>query len=117
MYERHLFVYHGSDGAESMIAVIFDPKTNKVIMTVVPDSDAALADPAFNPPGFAQLRLDGSIYSATDMTTLAAVLDAVNPSGKELRQITEADAAKVADDAAAAQKIKDIAAGVTPGYK
>ena len=43
--------------AHTQDAIVYDPATNYLQMIIIPDDDAQLADPAFNPPGMLQLRV------------------------------------------------------------
>lgn len=57
--------------AHTKDAVVYDPITGIIQMVIIPDDDAQLADPAYNPPGMRQLRLDrvktkGSAGEVTD---------------------------------------------------
>ena len=42
-------------------AVIYNA-SGKIVMIVHPDTDSQLDDPAFNPPGCTQVRIDRPIY-------------------------------------------------------
>jgi len=47
-------------------AIVYDPNTLIMQMIIIPDDDDELRDPAFNPPGMAQLHVDRLDADAQD---------------------------------------------------
>lgn len=47
-------------------ALVYDTATKNLIMLVVPDNDAQLSDPAFNPPGSGQVIIPKSIFEGVE---------------------------------------------------